>query len=77
MSTNFGFIPSRSNAGISNQGEGLVDRVYMTRFFGGDVDGVCLQITVGDRYVQLDEAGVLGVIEILSDYKDREEKDDD
>lgn len=61
MSTDFGFTQGRPNAG-PEQGQGLGREIHVNRFYGGDKDGVCVQVTVGDKYVQLTTAGAYGLI---------------
>ena len=52
MSTSLGHILGRPNPGMG-QGHGLRDGVHLTRFYGGARDGVCVQVTIDDRYAQL------------------------
>jgi hypothetical protein len=65
MSTDLGFIRGRVHADPDQQGSGLRDGVAVTRFAGGREDGVCVQLTIGDKFAQLDEVGVLDLLDAL------------
>jgi hypothetical protein len=73
MSTNIGTIKGRKGAG-AEQGAGLRREVFLTRFAGGG-DGVCLQVTVGDQYVQLDSGGVGRLRGLLDEWMTLGEED--
>ena len=60
MSTSLGSVMGLDLAG---QGSGI--RVHVTRFYGG-ASGWCLQLTIGDRYVQLDAEGRAALVEKLT-----------
>ena len=53
MSTDLGQIEGRPHAKRSEQGEGLRESLSLTRFWGGDRDGVCIQITLSHEFVQI------------------------
>lgn len=68
MSTNLGTIEGRRDAVGSEQGKGLRSRLYLTRFFGGKKDGMCLQLTIQESYVQLDAAGIAKLRAALDEF---------
>jgi hypothetical protein len=65
MSTRLGSVKGRPGAKVEQQGVGLRHEVHVTRFAGG-LDGVCVQLTIHDQYVQLDIRGVASLVEVLS-----------
>jgi hypothetical protein len=68
MSTDFGIVSGRRHGNMDDQGVGLCPELHVNRFAGGE-DGVCVQLTVGDRYVQLDGPGVALLIAKLTATK--------
>lgn len=62
MSTSFDSTKGRQNADPAAQGPGLAREVHVNRFYGGDADGVCVQVTIGNRYIQLTRAGAYDLI---------------
>lgn len=59
MSTEYGEVYSRPT--------GEPGSISVTSFFGGPEDGKCVQLTIGDTYVQLDKSGVADLIGKLMD----------
>lgn len=55
MSTDLGFIRGAKNV---RPGPGTERTVALTRFFSGVEAGLCIQVTIGDKYVALDKKGV-------------------
>lgn len=49
--------PMSTSADALQQGPGLRPGVRVTRFNGGP-DGICVQLTIGDLYAQLDAEGL-------------------
>ena len=44
------------------------ERIYLTEFWGGTKDGYCLQMTIGEEYVQLTKDDCLRLKGWLNDY---------
>ena len=60
MSTEIGHVRSTDSPDM------VCDAVYVTRFGGGSDRGQCAQITIGERYVQLDAEGVSALRRLLT-----------
>lgn len=52
---------------LPGMGPGLCSRVHIGTFAGGQ-HGSCIQITIGDQFVQLNVPGVAEVHEALGDW---------
>jgi hypothetical protein len=58
MSTKFGKInPVKS--------QDNPEPIQVTRYSGGDKNGVCVQISIGDKYCQLNSKKILKLVELL------------
>jgi hypothetical protein len=55
MSTDLGFVRGAKNV---RPGPGTERTIALTRFSGGVEAGMCVQVTIGDKYVALDKKGV-------------------
>jgi hypothetical protein len=63
MSTDLGNVAGRPNCRPGDQGPGLRDELLLARFYGGVANGPCVQITIDDRFVQLDAAGAKRLVD--------------
>jgi hypothetical protein len=44
----------------------LHSHLYVSSFYGGTASGRCIQLTVGDQFVQLDAGGCAALKELLA-----------
>ena len=79
MSTNIGYISGKkeiideeSRASMTPKYEDVI--MSLTRFAGGQERGTCLQITIGDQYIQLDTNTVEYLAKILPQWLDLAEE---
>ena len=64
MSTDIGAVAGRADDRPWLQGSGLRGEIHVTRFYGGS-SGPCMQLTIGDQFVQLDAEGRAALVEKL------------
>lgn len=63
MSTTLGSVKSTASP------DPVSREIYVNQFWGGKERGRCLQLTIGERYVQLDREGVTALRELLDGYE--------
>lgn len=60
MSENLGKIKSIKSVSID-----VSDSIFVTQFWGGKINKSCLQLTISERYVQLDKKGIKKLRKLL------------
>jgi hypothetical protein len=79
MSTNIATIYGEREAVIQPQ-KGKVQKsrqtMSITRFWGGSQNGVMLQLTIGNWYIQIDSKGIEELKEVLNNYHDMNEEEE-
>jgi hypothetical protein len=66
MNVSLGSVEGRVDPHPLRQGPGLHSHLYVSSFYGGTTSGRCIQLTVGDQFVQLDAGGCAALKELLA-----------
>jgi len=79
MSTNIGYISGKKEVIDDEARASMIPKyedviMFLTRFAGGKERGICLQITIGDQYIQLDTNTMEYLAKILPGWKDLAEE---
>ncbi len=79
MSSTIGIIIGKFEAVISGKDRKVAyldQSLLITRFNGGDGRGMCLQLNIGNQHIQLDTSQIHLLLQVLQDWKNKEEIDD-
>lgn len=78
MSSLIGIIQGKVEIPIPQKRESKYypQTMFITRFYGGDGRGTCLQINIGNSHIQISEKEIKELADTITKWKEVQEKDD-